>query len=292
VRYVLVTAARNEELYLENTIKSVVAQTVRPLRWVIVSDASADRTDEIIAEYASQHPWIVWTRMDEHRDRSFAAKAVCFNSGFRLLQDLEYDVIGNLDADITFAPAYYEYLLGKFDEMPDLGVAGTPYVEDPDRPWAHSYAHRNADLTHVSGACQMFRKECFDEVGGYTPIRGGGIDWVAVTTARMKGWQTRTFVDKVCFHHRKMGTARGGPLSARFRHGQEDYYLGGHPLWQIFRALFQMRSRPVILGGVMLLAGYVWAWITRVERPISAELVAFHRREQMERLKEMLLPWA
>lgn len=288
--YALVTPARNEAQYLEKTILSVVAQTVRPVRWVIVSDASTDGTDEIIKRHADVHPWIRSIRLDENRDRSFAAKAGAFNAGYKLLSDVDADLIGNLDADITFDPGYYEFLVGRFQAMPELGVAGTPFVEDPSRPHEHSYAHKRADLTHVSGACQMFRRACFEQVGGYTPIRGGGIDWVAVTTARMKGWRTQTFLDKVCFHHRRMGTAKGGPLSARFRHGKEEYYLGNHPLWQASRALFQMRSPPVVLGGAMLMAGYLWAMLSRVPRPISDELVTFHRKEQLARLRSML-PW-
>lgn len=288
--YALVTPARNEAQYLENTIISVVAQTVRPVRWVIVSDASTDGTDDIIRRYAEVHPWIRWIRLDENRDRSFAAKAGAFNAGYRLLQDVSYDIVGNLDADITFDAGYYDFLLRRFDAMPELGVAGTPYIEDASRPYEHSYAHKRADLTHVSGACQMFRRGCFEQVGGYTPIRGGGIDWVAVTTARMKGWRTQTFLDKVCVHHRRMGTAKGGPLSARFRHGKEDYYLGSHPLWQASRALFQMRTRPVVLGGVMLMAGYLSAMLWRTPRPIPDELVTFHRKEQLARLG-LMLPW-
>jgi glycosyltransferase involved in cell wall biosynthesis len=288
--YALVTPARNEARYIEQTIRSVVAQTVLPACWVIVSDGSTDGTDEIVERYARLHPWIRRIRLDEHRDRSFAAKAGAFNTGYALLRDVEYDLIGNLDADITFDCRYYELLTGKFRDMPELGVAGTPYVEDETRPHEHSYAHRRADLTHVSGACQMFRRACFEEVGGYTPIRGGGIDWVAVTTARMKGWRTQTFVDAYCVHHRRMGTARGGPLSARFRHGQEDYYLGNHPAWQAVRAIFQMRSPPKVLGGAMLYAGYLYALATRAKRPIPDDLVAFHRKEQLERLASMV-PW-
>ena len=135
----------------------------------------------------------------------------------------------------------------------------------------------------------MFRRRCFEEVGGYTPIKGGGIDWVAVTTARMKGWETRTFLEKTCFHHRKMGTADRNPLMARFQHGQEDYYIGGHPLWQVLRGIFQMKTKPLVLGGLFLILGYFWAMARRVRRPISAELVSFHRAEQMARLRKLLL---
>ena len=238
LQYVLITAARNEEAFLENTIRSVVTQTRKPLRWAIVSDGSTDRTDDIVKSYARENDWIELVRMPEHRDRQYAAKAHCVNAGYARVKDLNFDLVGNLDADITFDRDYYEFLLGKFAEMEDLGVAGTPLVEDFDRPDRHTYAHAFANFEHVSGPCQLFRRACFEAVGGYAPIKGGGLDWLAVTTARMKGWRTRTFVEMICFHHRKMGTARGGRLMAKFHHGQEDYYVGGHPLWQLLRGVF------------------------------------------------------
>jgi GT2 family glycosyltransferase len=287
--YVLITPARNERDLIEGAIRSVIAQTHLPSKWVIVSDGSTDGTDEIVARFAKKHTWIESLRMPEHRDRSFAAKAVCFNAGYDHLKSTNFDLIGNLDADITFGPDYYEFLVGRFAEMPRLGVAGTPFIEDSSQPQNHTYAHQFADLQHVSGACQMFRRQCFEEVGGYTPIRGGGIDWIAVTTARMKGWQTRTFLEKTCSHHRKMGTANGNPLMARFRHGQEDYYVGGHPLWQVLRGMFQMKTKPLVLGGLFLILGYFWAMARRVRRPVSAEVVSFHRAEQMARLRKLLL---
>jgi glycosyltransferase involved in cell wall biosynthesis len=288
LKYVLVTPARNEGEFIEGTIRSVVAQTLRPIAWVIVSDGSTDRTDEIVSRWADECPWIELLRMPEHRDRSFAAKATCVNAGYDRLRSRDFDLVGNLDADITFEPGYYEFLVGKFTEVPSLGVAGTPFVEDPARPQDHSYSHQFADLRHVSGACQMFRRRCFEEMGGYARIRGGGIDWVAVTTARMNGWETRTFLEMTCRHHRRMGTAGRNPLAARFRHGQEDYYLGGHPLWQLLRGIFQMRARPFVLGGLSLILGYFWAMARRVERPIPRELMAFHRAEQIARLRKIL----
>jgi len=104
----------------------------------------------------------------------------------------------------------------------------------------------------------------------------------------MKGWKTRTFPEKVCQHHRPMGTANTNKAWALFNLGRQDYYLGGHPLWQLFRALFQMGRKPYFIGGVLLLLGYFWAWVKRAKRPISPELIKFHRHEQMQRLREKL----
>ena len=119
-------------------------------------------------------------------------------------------------------------------------------------------------------------------------MAGGGIDWIAVTTARMKGWKTRTFREKVCHHHRPMGAAAAGTFTALYRVGQKDYFLGGHPLWQLCRTGFQMSRRPYVIGGLVLLAGYLDALARRVPRPVSPELVRFHRGEQMSRLRHSL----
>lgn len=289
LQYALVTPARNEEAFIEATIRSVIAQTVKPARWVIVSDGSTDRTDEIVKRYAAQYAWIELLRMPEHRDRQFAAKAHAFNAGFGRIRELgiDYQVIGNLDADITFEPGYFSFLLSKFQLSPELGVAGTPFVENAAELNVHRYSHRFAQLEHVSGACQMFRRECFDEIGGYVPIKGGAIDWIAVTTARMKGWKTRTFPEMVCLHHRKLGTGTHGPLGVRFHYGRKAYYVGGHPAWELLRGFFLMRERPYLLGGLCFQAGYLWSAVTRVKRPISPDLIAFHRGEQMTRLRNL-----
>lgn len=285
VSYVLITPARNEEEHIEKTIRSVISQTVLPERWVIVSDGSTDRTNEIVGQYLDGNPWMELVRMPGHSDRQFAAKVNCFNAGYEKVRGMPYDVIGNLDADISFEEDYIAFLLEKFSSNPRLGVAGTPYVEGSSKTYNYDYAN----IHHVSGACQLFRGECFEEIGGYVPIRGGGIDWTAVTTARMKGWETRTFPQKTCFHHRPIGTAEHGRIAAWFKRGEKDYFLGGHPAWQLFRSIYQMKSRPLFMSGVSLLSGYIWAYMTGVKRPIPAELVRFHRREQLQRLRRILL---
>ena len=279
--YVLVTPARNEEEYIEGVIESVASQSILPVKWVIVSDGSIDRTDQIVRHHAKTLDFIEFMRMDEHRERNFAAKVECFRAGRELLEGIDHDIIGNLDADITFGPDYFEYLLARFAENPRLGVAGTPFVENGGQ-----YDYRFTNIEHVSGQCQLFRRECFDEIGGYAPIKGGGIDWVAVTTARMRGWETRTFTGKAFFHHRAMGTGNSGGLLVHFKQGQKDYSCGNHPLWEVFRAIYQLAGKPYILRGLLILTGYAWSSVRISKRPIPADLAQFIRAEQLRRLRQ------
>jgi hypothetical protein len=198
------------------------------------------------------------------------------------MKDVDYDFIGSLDADISFEEGYFSFLLDKLTDDPSLGLVGTPFKEGSSL----TYDYRFVSIQHVSGACQLFRRQCFEEIGGYVPVKGGGVDYIAVVTARMKGWRTRTFTDKVCLHHRQIGTAQHGALMARFRSGRKDYALGNHPIWELFRIVYQMTKQPFVIGGLVLVSGYLWSLILRMERPVSNELVVFTRREQMRRLRE------
>ena len=279
--YVLVTPARNEAQFIESTIQSVVAQTMRPLKWVIVSDGSTDGTDEIVSRYAVAHEWIELLRMPERKERHFAGKALAFRAGKVRVDGLPYEVIANLDADITFEKDYFTFLLGKLAVDPLLGVVGTPYVERS----GETFDYKFTSLDHVSGACQVFRRECYEGIGGYAAVKVGTIDCIAVITARMMGWKTRTFTSKVCYHHRKVGTAQRGVMKANFYTGVMDYAMGNHPLWQFSRIIYQMTRRPIFVRGLALGMGFLWALMRHGERPVSREFITFHRREQMERLK-------
>ena len=283
-KYVLITPARNEEKFIERLIHSVTAQSVLPLKWVIVNDGSTDATARIVSRHLAKHEWIELLNLPSHRDRSFAAKVFAVNAGLERVRDLDYEVVGNLDSDVSFDPDYLEFLMGKFQEDPDLGVAGTIFEEEGYSSGRDSFEGQS----HVPGGCQLFRRRCFEQIGGYLPNKAGGIDWIAVTTARMKGWKTRSFREKSFFHYRSLGTAERSLLASAFSYGEKDYYLGGHPLWEVFRVAYRMTKKPYLLGGAALFSGYLSAFLRRAERPVSDELMRFHRKEQLRKLKTIL----
>ena len=278
--YVLVTPARDEAAFIEKTIQSVIAQTIRPLRWVIVSDGSTDGMVQIAERCASEHPWIEVIQMPERAERHFAGKVRAFEAGYDRVKGLNYDFIGSLDGDVSFGPDYFEYLLEMSARNPKIGLAGTNYCEEKLR-----YDYRYSNIEDVPGACQLFRRDCFEAIGGYQPIKAGGVDLVAVLRARMEGWETRTFTDRHLIHHRPQGTATAKPWVVHFRDGQHDYRFGGHPLWEAFRGCYRMTQKPFVMGGFLLLAGYIWSACTGTKRPVSPELIQFRRREQMRRLR-------
>lgn len=282
--YVIVTPARNEAQYIELTIKSVIAQTVRPLKWVIISDGSTDGMDEIVSRYAGDYPWIELVRMPERTERHFAGKVHAFNAGYARMRGMQYEVIVNLDADVSFDEDYFSFLLHKMAEAPSLGLVGGRLVDVTSNKH-----YKAADLEYVSGPCHVFRRECFEAIGGYQPIKSGGVDVVAVLSARATGWQTRTFADKPYYHHRPMNGAQMKGFRERLHRGHMDYLLGSHPLWEIVRGVYQMGNRPYVIGGLLILASYFWNYLGGVAQTIPPDLMVFRRKDQMARLRYMFL---
>jgi hypothetical protein len=141
----------------------------------------------------------------------------------------------------------------------------------------------------VSGACQLFRRACYEQIGGYRPLKGGGIDVVAVLMSRMKGWRTRTFTGRFCVHHRPMGSANDGSrFVANYKLGQRAYRLGFHPIWQLFRSVYQMTRPPYVSAGLALGLGYFAAMCSGAERVVTPDVVEFQGRDQMKRLRDFV----
>ena len=285
LKYVLITPARNEEEFIEKTIQSVVRQTVLPLKWFIVIDGSPDKTDTIIKHYLKENQWIELIKIPEsnRKQRDFASKVYAFNAGQEKARKLDYDIIGNLDADISFDADYFEYLLEKFYKNDRLGVGGTPFKEGKVQ-----YDFRFASTNHVSGACQLFRRECFEDIGGYTPLKRGGIDLLAVMTARMMGWYTQTYSGKICFHNKVKKKKKKHAWKDYWKSGYHDYLMGSHFVFQLFRSLYHMTNHPYVLRGSALILGYIWALVTMPKKYVSRELKQFRQKEQLNRIQSML----
>src|SRR5262245_38019307 len=262
--YVLITPAHNEEAFIEKTIESMIRKTGPTVKWGIVDHGSTDRTPEIVSRNIVAYPWIEMIQVPQRHDRSFAGKVHAFNVGYERVNGLRYDIIGNLDADISFERDHFEFLVRKFSEDPTLGVAGTVFREEGYSSETDSFEGDK----HVSGGCQLFRRQCWEEIGGYVPHSAGGIDWIAVTTARMMGWKTESFREKWYFHHRHLGTAERRILSSLFSYGEKDYYLGGHPVWELFRVAYRAAKQPYVIGGLALGLGYGWAFLCQTPRPV------------------------
>ncbi|MGO8772929.1 MAG: glycosyltransferase [Terracidiphilus sp.] len=285
--YVLVTAAYNEAKLIERVLQSVVAQTVLPARWIVVSDGSTDRTDSIVNGYAKQYSFIQLLRLTTAHKRNFGAQVHAINEGCKELTSLKYEYIGNLDADVSFDSNYFAELTMRFERDPKLGLAGGFITEEQNGSF-QSRKHNRIDS--VAHAVQLFRRECFEAVGGYIPLKYGGPDWHAAVVARMKGWRVRSIPELPVRHHRPTGTADTWQRDC-FRQGCMDFSLGSHPIFELIKCIRRLPDRPRLMGSLTRLSGFVWCYWTGQDREVPGEFVTFLRKEQMGRVCSLLMPW-
>jgi biofilm PGA synthesis N-glycosyltransferase PgaC len=283
-RYVLVTAAYNEEALIERLITSVGSQALLPLKWIIVSDGSTDRTDEIVHYYAGRYPFIQLFRITENHPRNFAAQANAINAGFDQLKNYDYDYIGNLDADVSFEPTYFERLIVHFENDRKLGLAGGSICEECRGEFKPRMGNRSYS---VALAVQLFRRECLETLGGhYFILPYGGVDCQAEVTARMKGWHVQTFFELKVFHYRPTG-AGVGLWCYSFEQGLMDYSIGVHPLFEVVKLLARVLRQRHVCTPLLRLIGFSYAYCRGEKRSVSKEFMEFLRKEQLERLRTL-----
>lgn len=281
--YVLMTSARNEEAYIEKTIKSVISQTVLPKKWIIVSDGSTDSTDEIVSKYANKYNFIQLIHIDGDPQRNFGSKVKALNAALKQLNSLEYYFIGNLDADVSFDPDYYEIMLEKFRENPKLGLAGGEIYE-----YDGEFVQSTVDTWHVSGAVQLFRRRCWEDIGGYLQLKRS-VDAIAVKMVRMTGWEVEKYPNIEVFHYRRRGTGKGNILISRFKYGISEYTIGTPPIYMVIKFFDRLREKPYIIGSIFRLSGYCFSFLKREQRVLPNEVVKYIRHEQMQRLKGKII---
>jgi len=283
VKYIIITPAYNEAEYIRQTIKGVLAQSVLPHKWVIVDDGSTDDTAKVIQKHTEEYKWIRYVyRTKETSQSYYSSNVYAIIAGYEKFKDLDYDFLATLDADISLPKDYYEQIFDRFSQDKKLGVASGVYqnmVNDK------LYRVLN-DRRSTPKAIQVFRKECFEQIGGYLPLKYGGEDTCSCVMARMKGWKTWSFPELCVVHNRPVGTGHtSNLLKVRFRNGLNEYGLATHPLFMLVKSLRRcIKERPFISGGLARIAGFIYGYFLREKRQIPDDMVRFIRQEQMRRL--------
>lgn len=279
-KYILITAAHNEQDFIEKTILSVINQLHKPTEWIIVSDGSTDNTEYIVSGYASENSFIKLLTNNRKEGRDFASKVYAINIGLKNIQISDYDYIGILDADVSFEKDYYSSIIEEFEKNPNLGIAGGNYFDIIDGKKVHVYPSPYS----VRGATQFFRKECFDKIDGIKPIKYGGEDAIACYAARMNGWEIKNIDSLIVLHHRPTGITGSHIFRTRFRDGFVEYNLGYHPLFQLVKCIKRIFKKPFFIGSTLRFTGFWFAYLKREKRIVSKELIKFIREEQLSRI--------
>jgi poly-beta-1,6-N-acetyl-D-glucosamine synthase len=284
-RYVIITPARDEEEHIAETIESVRRQTILPVEWIIVDDGSADRTGEILDRAAAQSPWI---RVIHRKNRGFRKSGggvmEAFYDGYNSLQHNDWDFMVKLDGDLSFSQDYFEKCFDYFRADPKLGIGGGEIVHEI----VGELRVEENPRFHVRGATKIYRKSCWDAIGGLWPAPGW--DTIDEVKANMLGWKTHAFADLQLLHHRVTGAAEG-IVRDRVKHGMVCYISGYHPLFVVASCLRRLTQKPYLVGSAAIMYGFLKGHVTHPPRLEDRSYVAYIRGQQLRRLCGMETIW-
>jgi biofilm PGA synthesis N-glycosyltransferase PgaC len=278
VNYVVISPVRDEETHIRSTIESMAAQTTIPTEWIIVNDGSTDKTGQIVDEFASKYSWIVPVhRVNRGFRKSGGGVVEAFNDGYRMLRTRDWAFLIKLDGDLSFEPEYFEKCFANFHRDKTLGVGGGVicYIESGVKEFEENPAF------HVRGATKIYRRACWDAIGGFWPAPGW--DTMDEVKASMMGWTTRSFPDLHLVHHRHTGAADGiwGNL---VKNGRANYICGYHPLFMVTKCLGRLRRQPYLIGSIALFYGFVTGYLKKIPQVNEPQTIHYLRQQQLRRL--------
>ncbi|MEZ5245291.1 MAG: glycosyltransferase family A protein [Acidimicrobiales bacterium] len=283
--YVVVSPARDEAEYLPYTMRSMVAQTWRPAKWVIVNDGSTDGTGEIAREFAADHDWIeVIDRRDRGSRRPGGGVVEAFSEGFALMDGIDWEFAVKLDSDLDLPEDYFERCLQRMIDEPELGIAGGMIENDIDG----KLVLEEHPMFHVRGATKIYRRSCWDAIGGIHAVKGW--DTLDELKAALNGYTTRSFRDIILIQRRFTGDGQGQWPNWQ-KNGEAAYVCGYHPAFVLAKAVRRCFIRPWVIAGAGLVVGYCKAVINRRERVDDPELLAYVREQQWRRLTGRSSAW-
>ena len=277
-KYVIITPARDEEDFLQKTILAVANQTVKPIQWIIIDDGSSDATGQIIDHFARIYSWITARHRSDRGHREAGAGVVhAFYDGYALIEPTEWEFLVKLDADLSFPPDYFERCFAEFAKDQTLGIGGGGIYHEVDG----GLELEETPQFHVRGATKIYRRECWDQLGGL--LRAPGWDTVDELKANMLGWTTRSFPNLCVSHYRFTGAADGAWKNS-VKDGCANYITGYHPLFMLFKCVRRLIQRPYFTGSIGLMWGFLSSYWKRTPQVEDRSLICYTRNQQMRRL--------
>jgi len=217
--YLLVTPMRNEVPMLSGLFQSVLCQTARPRKWLIVDDGSEDNSLNTAKILASDNDWIVVVKRISTSKADWINIGRVISYGVALGLDLcgkNGDIpamVGVLDADTILAPNYFEILINELESDSDAVIATGLVSETGESPKSRGLPR---------GCARLYKTSFLKELGGFSQYPSP--ETILEIKARKRNYDVLVVQAAEGFH-RRVSSNSGSPEGLRAL-GLSHYYLG------------------------------------------------------------------
>jgi cellulose synthase/poly-beta-1,6-N-acetylglucosamine synthase-like glycosyltransferase len=254
---VVIVAARNEELHVEECVRSLLRQNYPPdkYRIVVVDDQSTDRTADIVAQLSKDNSNVRLIPL-KARSTDVSPKINALSQG---IQQSASDLIFTTDADCVVPPTWISSMVKHFDD--NVGVVSGVTLFSKDRrtpPLLYGFQHIDffsqtacgagaigmGAVNNCNGSNMAFRRSSFDEVDRYASIahvNSGSDSLLAQKIVSTTQWQMRFAYEPETHVTTLPETDWGQLLQQRMRWaGQTPYYSLSTLIFLIASFLFYL----------------------------------------------------
>ncbi|EDM44210.1 glycosyl transferase, family 2 [unidentified eubacterium SCB49] len=233
----IIIPAYNEEKHISKTLDSLLNQTVKATKIIVVDDSSTDNTTSILKKYSAKHSnisFITKTSVEGHEPGSKVVEA--FNYGFDQL-DSNFDIICKFDADLIFPTNYLEEIISTFTQSTTIGMVGGFCYIEKNGEWV---LENLTNKDHIRGALKAYSKECFNKIGGLKSAMGW--DTIDEIIAKFNGYTVKTIENLHVKHLKPTGNKYA--KKAGLRQGEAFYRMRyGTLLTQIAAIKLALKKR-------------------------------------------------
>ena len=267
----VVMPVHNALPFLNESIGSILAQTLTDFEFVILDDASTDGSLELLRE---------WSRRDKRIHIHESKKRLGLSgSSNAVVSKARAPIVARMDADDIAHPDRLRKQWDIIASCPDVAAIGTlcngidasgREVRPRDR-WR--LVRRCVYIPFPHGSA-MFRREVFDQVGGYAVDSDGGEDQDLFLRMAARG-RVLTLPDVLYSYryHSSNATLINGARAVGENHSQNGnalaafYMLGAMRLWagdppMLLQPMLQKKSLKWNPKTLMILASAIWGHVS------------------------------
>lgn len=235
----------NDGKFIMDALNSILRQTVLPERIIIIDDGSGAETVAVLKSIKNNIVEVIY--------QSNQGVCAARNKG---IEKASSSYILTLDADDMFEPTFLEKAKQILDNDLKVGVVGCHYKEfgnsakskdliKPTGKIAQDFLVKNNGV-----ASALFRKKCWEEVGGYDEcFKNGYEDWDFWLSVLSKEWQMR-IIQEPLFNYRKKINSRDTMALAQFDKDLKMKIFEKHK--KVYKASIDVFAKQMIFRNTML----------------------------------------